>query len=152
MIAVGNPYIPVMRSLWTLAGGLLLVLGACTPNPAEADYQKFFDCSDEEGVSSEETVDGYWVNGCGGRLSYYCAGNHCESPVVVLTKRHSRQFGCSRESVHVNRLDGEAWQVEGCDETLTYHCLPPELVGADHDHYRQSKLRKMRCIAETVEN
>ena len=93
-------------------------IAACAPPSVARRYAKYYSCDVEE-VEVEARGSGYRASGCGGRMDFECPSNRCHSAVLVIAKRHSQQFGCSRSDVRVKKLGGGAWQAGGCGQVLT---------------------------------
>lgn len=107
-------------------------------------YNQFYYCEGEQ-PEVGNVPKGYWVDGCGGRVTFVCVElEHCQAPALVIAQRHGKQFECRRGDVQVRALGGEAWEAKGCGQTMTYQCIDP---------YKDAKgeLHAMRCIAETSE-
>lgn len=132
------------RMLGWAGVGVLTALMGCVPIGLKEDYAAYNNC-DVKDVKAKQTDGGWQASGCGRPTTYMCrsAGGPCESPRIVISRRHAQQFGCEEQDVAVSKLAGGAWEAEGCGQTMTYQCLMA-------NSYEDPDEPTLRCIAETA--
>jgi hypothetical protein len=60
----------------------------------------------------------------------------CASEASTPRIRVARDLGCTANQVEIRRLDGNRWEVTGCDRTAIYLCTYPV-----RDCWREGEIR-----------
>jgi hypothetical protein len=118
------------------------LLSACAPSHIATDYARYSSCPEEkvQVTKLEESRTGrprYRASGCGNGAEYICGeAEDCVSPMIIVARRHAKQFRCGVDFVTVEYMDGGSWRASGCDHEMTYQCFETRDIVS-------------RCIAET---
>jgi len=116
-----------MRRVAALA--FVVLSTGCTPTGITQDFSRFSRCPEKE----IEVIDGdhdsgfrgeaYKASGCGITADYVCRNLSCESPQIIVVKRHAAMYGCNVANVHVDRIAGAAWRTSGCNQQAIFNCF-----------------------------
>jgi hypothetical protein len=146
-IVATNPLLRTCACLLVL--GAASLLAGCAPPIIPEKFAWYTGCPANDVSTKEDrgpqsafktfmAFETFTATGCGVSLKFRCIGSRCQSPIIVIAKRHAAQFSCALRTVQVKDLGSGAWLAEGCNQRLTYQCVD------DSEH-------ALRCFAETTE-
>jgi hypothetical protein len=131
-----------MRVVFVAAFLFVLQASGCMPSTIAPEYARYSGCPQDQIEVTELPSDNkYKASGCGASATFRCSDVHmdlCQSPMIVVAKRHAQQFSCSPKQAAVEHLGGDAYLARGCGQKMTYQCF------ADSEY-------AVRCVTESSE-
>jgi hypothetical protein len=118
---------------------IFIALGVgCTPSSIVQQYAAYSGCPQSEIDVVERPIEGgYRASGCKNGATFYCreSNDDCASPLIVVARRHAKQFSCTPEEAKVEDLGADAFLAKGCGRRVTYQCF-------------EDRRYVVRCVAE----
>jgi hypothetical protein len=131
-----------MRVVRVAAFLFVLQASGCMPSTIAPEYARYSGCPQDQIEVTELPSDNkYKASGCGASATFRCSDVHmdlCQSPMIVVAKRHAQQFSCSPKQAAVEHLGGDAYLARGCGQKMTYQCF------ADSEY-------AVHCVTESSE-